>query len=461
MSRIFLFDSFQRKKGNILFLGCPKKERIPLDRTWCIILFTALAFIIVFICKAASRKDAVRLFWTAAALAFVAGMVLYPRIVFEGSVAGLKTWWNIVFPSLLPFFIASELLMSFGVVHFMGVLLEPVMRPLFKVPGAGSFVVAVGFTSGYPIGAMLTARLRSEGLCTRVEAERLMSFTNNSSPLFMLVAVAVGMFNNPGLGVLLAGAHYLSNLTLGLTLRFYARNDPERLAEPPVRNRSTVTQAFKRMLQVQRQENRPVGKIMGDAVRNSVTNLLNIGGFIILFAVIIRLMSTAGIIETLAKILGIFLLPLGFSPDIFPALGSGFFEMTIGSKLASEAAVPLIQQVVAVGMILAWSGISVHAQAASMISETDIRMLPFVVSRVCHTCLAGLYTYIACRWAGLLEEIAAPVMTITHDFKYLSLISLNIKIFLLFILLLAAIIMTALIFHTVSSMRLFITRIKL
>ncbi|TEB12087.1 sporulation integral membrane protein YlbJ [Pelotomaculum propionicicum] len=411
--------------------------------------------------KNTSRKDAARLGWTVLALAFTAAMIFNPRIVFEGSVTGLKTWWNIVFPSLLPFFIASELLMSFGVVNFMGVLLEPVMRPLFKVPGAGAFVVAVGFTSGYPIGAMLTARLRADGLCTRVEAERLMSFTNNSSPLFMLVAVSVGMFNNPGLGMLIAAAHYLSNLTLGLLLRFYAAGDTERLAEPPVSGRGVVRQAFSKMLQTQRQEKRPAGKIMGDAVKKSVTNLLNIGGFIILFAVLIRLMSAAGIIEIIARALGVFLLPLGFAREILPALGSGFFEMTIGSKLASEAAAPLLQQVVAVGMILAWSGLSVHAQAASMIADTDIRMRPFIFSRICHTCLAGFYTYLACRWAGSLEETAAPVMAAAGLLRDAGVVGFNLKVFFLFILLLTTIITTALLLHTARSLRLYITRIKL
>lgn len=398
-------------------------------------------------------KDRIRLIWTILAVLFVFSMILQPRTAYEGAVMGLKTWWNIVFPSLLPFFIASELLMSFGVVHFMGELLDPVMRPLFNVPGAGSFVMAVGFTSGYPIGSMVTARLRTDGMCTRVEAERLMSFTNNSSPLFMLVAVSVGMFNNPGLGVLIAGAHYLSNITLGIILRFYARNDGGRIPASSSGQKNPAARAFHKMLQVQRLENRPPGKIIGDAVSKSVTNLLNIGGFIILFAVIIKLLGTAGIIDTIAVILGYILLPLGFSPDILPALGSGLFEMTIGSKLASEAAAPLIQQVVAVGMILAWSGISVHAQAASMIADTDIRMTPFVISRLCHTCIAGLYTYIACRWAGQLEA-ASPAMAVTRYFRDSSLIGLNFKLFLLFLILLAAIIVTALLFYTFRSLKL-------
>lgn len=410
--------------------------------------------------SAGRRRDAARLFWTASALAFVISMMLEPRVVFEGAVTGLKTWWNIVFPALLPFFIASELLMSFGVVHFMGVLLEPVMRPLFNVPGAGSFVMAIGYSSGYPIGSMVTAQLRTRRLCTRVEAERLMSFTNNSSPLFMLVAVAVGMFNSPGLGALIAGSHYLSNLTLGLALRFYGRNDPEGRPEPPSGRRGLAGQALRKMLEVQRQENRPLGKIMGDAVRNAVTNLLNIGGFIILFAVIIRLLGTAGFIDVLADFLGLFLLPLGFAPEILSALASGFFEMTIGSKMASEAAAPLLQQVVAVGMILAWSGLSIHAQAASMIAETDIRMLPFIITRVAHSSLAGLYTYLACRWAGPLENLAAPVLAPAGAWPQTGYTLLNLKLFGCWTLFLAALITLALAVSLIRDASLFIFRIK-
>lgn len=400
----------------------------------------------------------VRLFWTASALVFAISMAMYPREVFDGATLGLKTWWNIVFPALLPFFIASELLMNFGVVHFMGVLLEPVMRPLFNVPGAGSFVMMVGYFSGYPIGSMVTARLRLEGLCTRVEAERLMSFTNNSSPLFMLAAVAIGMFNNPMVGLLIAGAHYLSNLTLGLFLRFYGRDYRERSREISAKDGSIVQHAFRRMLQVQRKDSRPPGKIMSDAVRSAVMNLLNIGGFIILFAVIIRLLTIAGVIDALARLLGIILLPLGFEPCILPALGSGFFEMTIGSKLASEAAAPLTQQVTAVGMILAWSGLSVHAQAASMIAETDIRMKPFIITRLAHTALAGLYTYLACCWFGV-EKHITPAMTTAGEWQGLPLFA-HVKIFSFFLIILAGVILLTVLAHLAISLRLCFIRLK-
>ena len=57
------------------------------------------------------------------------------------------------------------------------------MRPLFNVPGIGSFVVSMGLATGYPMDAVLTAKFCKQGLCTKVEGERLLAFTNSTEPL--------------------------------------------------------------------------------------------------------------------------------------------------------------------------------------------------------------------------------------------------------------------------------------
>lgn len=76
------------------------------------------------------------------AVLITVAMVQYPKPAFDAAIIGLNLWWNVVFPSLLPFFILSELLMGLGVVHFIGVLLEPLMRPVFNVPGIGAFALS-------------------------------------------------------------------------------------------------------------------------------------------------------------------------------------------------------------------------------------------------------------------------------------------------------------------------------
>src|SRR5690606_11977117 len=131
---------------------------------------------------------------------------------------------------LLPFFAMSDILMGLGVIHAVGVLLEPVMRPLFRIPGVGGFAVAMGLASGYPLGAKITGQLRRDGLCNREEGERLISFANTADPLFMIGAVSVGMFGMPEIGLPLVVGHYLGVVLVGLAMRYHAGG---RMSEPP------------------------------------------------------------------------------------------------------------------------------------------------------------------------------------------------------------------------------------
>ncbi|XYJ23328.1 nucleoside recognition domain-containing protein [Bacillus velezensis] len=123
-----------------------------------------------------------------------ATVISHPQASFEASKTDLSMWWEVVFPSLLPFFILSELLIGFGIVKFVGLLLEPFMRPIFRVPGSADLYWLWAWLQAIRLSAKLTARLRQDKQISRVEAERLVSFTNSSNPLFIFAAVAVGFF---------------------------------------------------------------------------------------------------------------------------------------------------------------------------------------------------------------------------------------------------------------------------
>ncbi|WP_175988790.1 sporulation integral membrane protein YlbJ [Bacillus sp. Marseille-Q1617] len=337
---------------------------------------------------------------------FAAALILMPDESLEASIRGLDMWWEIVFPSLLPFFIVSEMLIGFGVVRFIGVVLEPLMRPLFRVPGVGGFVWAMGMASGFPAGAKLTARLRQEKQLTKIEAERLVSFTNSSNPLFIFGAVSVGFFQNATLGIVLACAHYIGNICVGLAMRFYGRKDDEFISNrSTTKKRFFLREAFSALHETRLKDKRPIGKLLGDAVTSSIQTLLMIGGFIILFSVINKMLYhlhiTTFVAEGFSYLFSLFQLTEQLSIPFI----SGLFEITLGSKLTSGVTeATLLHQAIITSFILGFSGFSVQAQVASILAQTDIRFQPFFYARFLHGAAASIVTIII--WKPVYERFS-------------------------------------------------------
>lgn len=324
-------------------------------------------------------------------------LVFYPEEGFNAGKVGLKVFWDIVFPSLLPFFILSELLLGVGVVNALGVLLEPLMRPLFSVPGIGAFALSMGLAAGYPMDAVITAKFRKNNMCTRVEGERLLAFTNTADPLFMFSAVAVGMFHNAALGAILAIAHYISAFLVGIFFKFYGRKQSELefipRAEAQIQGNLFV-RAYRAMVKARQEDDRPFGKLLGDSVNDSIKTLLMICGFIVFFSVLLRVLTLAKIIPILAiPVAGLFHL-IGIHQDLVGPFISGLLEIDIGSVQAAAASVPLLQKLIIISAIIAWSGLSVHAQVASVLTGTDIRIKPYIIARILHAVLAGGITFL-------------------------------------------------------------------
>lgn len=337
-------------------------------------------------------------------------LVIFPEASFAASLEGLKLWLEVVLPALLPFFIMSELLMGLGVVHFIGALLEPIMQPLFRIPGVGGFAVAIGLASGYPIGAKITADLRRDNLCTQVEAERLVSFSNTADPLFIAGAVAVGMLGMPQVAFTLLAAHYLGAIVVGLSMRLYARDQVTHhtnTSQEPL-----LTKAVNELINARKRDGRHLGVLFHDAVSNTFMSLLFVGGCIMMFSVISRLFTLSGITTFFAGITAQLLSFTNISRELIEGLFAGIFEIDIGAQAVSQASVPIIQKLVAISAIISWSGLSVHAQVAAMIHGTDIRLKPYIMARTIHAVASGIMAWLLYRpsqavWQKI--SLAVPV----------------------------------------------------
>ena len=76
-------------------------------------------------------------------------LMLYPQPSMEAAKSGLALCYNVIIPSLFPFFVLSSLVVELGLAGYLGRLLEGLMRPLFHVSGACASAFALGFIGGY------------------------------------------------------------------------------------------------------------------------------------------------------------------------------------------------------------------------------------------------------------------------------------------------------------------------
>jgi len=241
----------------------------------------------------------------------------------------------------------------------------------------------------------------------------------------MFGAVAVGMFRLPELGAVLALAHYLGAFCVGLTFRLYRRSAPITPAlgmnhvsgdvlatSNPVRRRENLPlRAVRALIRARREDGRPFGRILSDSVNESVKTLLMICGFIMLFSVVIRVLQSLGAVAVMAIPLRVVLSAVNLDPGLADALLRGLFEIDLGTMAAGTAPAPLTERAIVASAIIAWSGLSVHAQVASVMAGADVRMSPFVAARVLHALYSAVFTAILMGPLGMLtSRLATPVM---------------------------------------------------
>jgi sporulation integral membrane protein YlbJ len=241
----------------------------------------------------------------------------------------------------------------------------------------------MGFVSGAPTGANIAAKLREKELCTNEEGERLIAFTNNCSPLFILITISVATLESPQLGIWLLLSHYPVNLLLGIILSFFA---PKELI---AKEKQTISfsAGLKALINCPRL---PVGELLSNSIKKALGTIITIGGFIVFFAVLTAILEETGLLRWLGFLFKPLLSLLGLDPSLSEALAHGFFETTIGIAKLPQSQACLMEQTMAASIIIAWNGLSIQAQVAAMVYHTKLKLKYYLISRVIHSIIAPL-----------------------------------------------------------------------
>lgn len=328
-------------------------------------------------------------------------LLLFPDQSVTAAKDGVQLCLNVIVPSLFPFFVLSTLCVELGLIRALGSLTGPLMAPLFRVGGACAGAFLLGIVGGYPVGARTAIALYESGQCSRDEAERLMSFCNNSGPAFILGVVGAGIFSSSAAGLWLYGAHVAASILVGLLFRFYGKGTVTVSEFSPAHSADiSVSELFIR------------------AVKDAFSSAMNICAFVIFFTVVIRLLFLTGIITRLASILVLLLGNLGLHQDMAESLLSGAIEMTSGVWSLRDMAASLGNRLCMAAFILGWAGLSVHCQVLSFIGKSGLSTRTYFFGKLLHGILSAVLVFLLSRRLGWNHSVSAilagQVTTIAH-----------------------------------------------
>ncbi len=333
-------------------------------------------------------------------------LLLNPSVCLEAGRSALELCLYNVIPSLFPFLVLSGVFVAFGFAGYVGRRLSFVMRPLFGVSGSGAAALILGSVSGYPTGAVCAAALYSDGECTKSEAERLCAFCNNSGPLFIMGVISCGILQTPHVGSLLYASHLISAVLTGLCLKFFTHieNSVAKLSNAikstVFKRRSPFSKSIaltasaplcrggKTVAAPPPKAHKPAVSVsFAEVVEGSVTTMLKICAYIMLFSVI-----------------SAYLPNWKCRPFIHSALEiTGGIAELAESNVAPDLLLPLIS------FFTAFSGISVVFQVYSVISPCGLSVLPYVFGKLLQGIFSFAITYVFVMRFSETTDVFSPL----------------------------------------------------
>lgn len=312
-------------------------------------------------------------------LLFVLSLV-FREDVTAGACEGLTLWYRYVLPALLPSMILIGFMIRTGTVFRIGKYLGPVMRRFPGVSAAGSFVVAAGFLSGYPMGAKTSAELvRSEAL-TAGEGAYLLSFCNNSSPMF-LTGIFLERFvpdrtlHLPFFLILMAAPLLCSQLFRPFHLSSGGRLRKKKASGSSGTLSGKLSGSAVGSMQPQTRER--FGQTVDACLTDGFWSITRVGLYMMLFGVLSRLLAAllpgAGIAKTLL-------------------LAS--LELTGGLSMLSALALPELLRYVLLMALVSFGGLCALVQSFSMLEGSGIRFAPYIIEKLITAWVTSSLTFL-------------------------------------------------------------------
>ena len=285
-------------------------------------------------------------------------MLFSPKAVFEGAESGLLLWFQVVFPTLFPFMLVSGLMLSGGGLVVISRIFGRLFSTLFATSPNGSFAVIAGFLCGYPMGAKVSADLVRSDRISRDEGAYLLSFCNNTSPIFIMNFIVWKTFDReelmiPTLLILIGVPAFLS-----LFFRRFYLKGRKKFPDLSDKKKNNV-----KLLNFE---------MFDSCLADSFESIVKVGLYIIFFSILIALPGKLSAGHPLLA-------------GILPAL-----EMTNGILMIHKAAPDLTVSYPLILGLTSFGGFCSAAQTKCMLKAASLPILPYIIQKLTAAAAASL-----------------------------------------------------------------------
>jgi len=308
-----------------------------------------------------------------------------------------------VFPSLFPFILFTEITLKTGIISEITNYISFIPK-MFKLSHNCAMPILLGFLCGFPSGAKAVDSMVLNKQITKNEALVLLSFVNNSSPIFILTTVSIAMMNNITIGIILLISHFSSSFLIGL---IYSRINTYSIIHERKHflNRNTKKMSKTREITDTLYQNMTKFEIIQKSILNSFVTLAFILGFMIIFNLLADI--------SYACLTNLHLITNTYVLDML----SGFFEVTRGVKSISNHS-DYFSNILVISFLLGFSGLSIIFQIKACLKNIDITLKKLIVFKLFHGILSVLIAYILLKYTNILNMSHVTVFSNIEITKY-------------------------------------------
>lgn len=263
---------------------------------------------------------------------------------------------DILIPSLFPTMFLSSFVVTCNVLDFLKDSLEKISKLFFYLPGSCIPAIILGLVGGYPAGAIGAKILFENKEINEEQLNRMLLFTVNAGPAFIINVVGGVLLKNYYLGAVIFLTQTILLLIYGIVLALISRIKKVEFYSKKVENFDNI-------------------KISDAIVKSAFSTskaTLDMCALILVFNLMISLINFFDF--------KLFFENLNLQINYKEVIGivSSFFEVTAGCFYCSKNHISIYTMCFAVG----WGGLCTHFQIISILKNVKFNYLKFYLFRL-------------------------------------------------------------------------------